>query len=333
MTDHQPKDQYLLGCDWGSSSFRLRLFNISSEKIEAEVQADNGVTKMNRHWNYLSTNDQSSRELFFRKELKKQLGILSSENVIDYSGVSIIMSGMASSSIGMRNVAYALTPFSLEGTDAHIELIESDAELPHDIVLVSGVRTTLDVMRGEETQLLGLTALLKSQYLYQDPSIFILPGTHSKHVYVRNNSIVDFKTFITGEIYQVLSQYSILKDSVDDSGLVLESERDMNAFRKGVQASSNGSLLQQLFSIRTNQLFGLLEKKHNSYYMSGVLVGSELRSLLNEGESQFFLCSSEKLHAFYKLALDELGLLSKTVILPTGMMDQATIFGQWIMNK
>jgi 2-dehydro-3-deoxygalactonokinase len=108
----------------------------------------------------------------------------------------------------------------------------------------------------------------------------------------------------------------------------------MDAFKKGIHASANSSLLHNIFSVRTNQLFGLLDKQQNSNYLSGLLIGSELRSLLNKDEISIILCCSNHLLSFYKLGLQELGLIKQTTILSGEMIDRATIAGQLlILNK
>lgn len=325
------QQKYLLGCDWGTSSFRLRLFDIEKQIVEAEISSREGVATTYRTWQASAHEDTLTSELFFRKELKRQIDFLSEKGSVDLSHVSIILSGMASSSIGMKNLAYANIPFSLDGSSAETLKIESDNMLPHDIILVSGIKTDHDVMRGEETQLLGLISLLKTNKLCRDSAIFIFPGTHSKHIYIRDNVIDTFKTYMTGELYSLLGNYSILRDSVDISQLIMLSNEDRNVFREGVRASSDPCILNQLFSVRTNQLFEIFDLRQNAFYLSGLLIGSELKCLSNQNELPVFLCSSSNLHDFYEIALDELGIIERSIILPMEMMDRATIAGQFIL--
>jgi 2-dehydro-3-deoxygalactonokinase len=201
-------------------------------------------------------------------------------------------------------------------------------------VLISGVKSSDDVMRGEETQVLGLMSLLQEERFHYERAMLILPGTHSKHIHIERNVITNFQTFMTGEVYEILSKHSILRDSVEDKKSGIFSEDDMAAFKKGLHASANSSLLHNIFSVRTNQLFGLLDKQQNSNYLSGLLIGSELRSLLNKDEISIILCCSNHLLSFYKIGLQELGLIKQTTILSGEMIDRATIVGQLlILNK
>jgi 2-dehydro-3-deoxygalactonokinase len=327
------QNHYFLGCDWGTSSFRLRLFNKETKILEAEISSDKGVLSTYRTWQDTFPNDGNSCELFFRIELKQQLDLLSAETSIDISNIIIVLSGMASSSIGMKNLPYARVPFLLDGSNAVKERIKGDSILSNDILLVSGIKTTNDVLRGEETQLIGIIDLLKERKQYHDSAIFLFPGTHSKHVFVSGNAIVYFKTYMTGEMFSILCEHSILKDSVDSSTMDLKLENNITAFRNGIQASLNDAILNHLFSVRTNQLFQLLDKIPNAFYLSGLLIGSELKGLLNKAEYSIYLCSSSNLHEFYQLAFHELGMMSRSIVFPAGIIDKATLRGQMMLSE
>jgi len=122
---------------------------------------------------------------------------------------------MASSSVGWRELPYAKTPFPLDGSGVRSdELTWSKPEWLGPVHLISGVATACDMMRGEETEIIGLMseASLASQ---RNRSLLILPGTHSKHVWIEDQSVVEFRTFMTGELFEVLGQQSLLKASVD----------------------------------------------------------------------------------------------------------------------
>jgi len=328
------QQKYLLGCDWGTSSFRLRLFDIESQSVKAEISTREGVAATYRVWQQnVKQHNSLSCELFFRHELKRQIDLMSQKVSADLHHILVILSGMASSSIGMRNLAYSNVPFALDGSSAEIQKICADDILPHDILLVSGVKTDHDVLRGEETQLLGLIALLKANNQYKEESILVFPGTHSKHIYIQHEAMVNFKTYMTGEIYSLLGTHSILRDSVDITKLTMTSGEDKKVFREGVRATLDACILHQLFSVRTNNLFELFDLRQNAFYLSGLLIGSELKCLSNQKDLPVYLCSSSNLHDFYEVALDELGMLERSIILPMEMMDRATITGQFLLYK
>ena len=327
-------NSFFLGCDWGTSTFRLRLFNVAEQKIEGEVNNNDGVASIFGLWQSQEKDNIISKELFFRQKLKINVDTLAELLQINLDGIPIVISGMASSSIGMLELKYADLPYALDGGNAATVKILADNDFKNDIVLISGVKSSDDVMRGEETQLIGLMSLLEHDNIQSQKAVLIFPGTHSKHIYIEGNSMTDFQTFMTGEMYGLLSQHSILADSVDSKKPEILTEEDTSIFRKGIHASSSSSLLHDIFSVRTNQLFGVLDKIQNSLYLSGLLIGSELRSLLSQENIPIILCSGNNLHDYYKIGLEELGLIHRTTILSSKLIDSATIEGQLqLLNK
>lgn len=319
---------YLLGCDWGTSSFRLRLINVPDLNLIGEVTSQEGVASTFTAWKETAEKKGMSREQFFRQQLNRQVELLSRQVSIDLSMVSIIISGMASSSIGMAEVPYATLPFPVDGSQASIRRLTVQNKDAREIILISGVQTTHDVMRGEETQLIGLLALLDTLHHTVENAILIFPGTHSKHIYIRNQQVINLQTFMTGEVFNLMSQYSILKDSIEPTGLNSFPDEELNGFRLGVRDSDSSSILHSLFRVRTNQLFGLLTKKQNMLYMSGLLIGAELKSLIGQNDWPVILCSGTNLYELYKLAIDELNLSDRTTTISADLIDKATIAGQ-----
>src|SRR5450432_1404958 len=121
---------------------------------------------------------------------------------------------MASSTLGMVELPYKELPFLADGSDLRVETIYANGLFHHDVLLISGARTGDDVMRGEETQLVGCA--LGAGYATQaGEQVFIFPGTHSKHVVVREGRVIAFKTYMTGEFFELLSKKSILAGDVE----------------------------------------------------------------------------------------------------------------------
>jgi 2-dehydro-3-deoxygalactonokinase len=319
---------YLVGCDWGTSSFRLRLINRSNLQLIDEITSQEGIANTFNAWKMNGESQGIGREPFFRRQLKKQVAMLSLKAGIELTGIPIVISGMATSSIGMEEVAYATLPFPVDGSLASTKQLALHPDFPHAITLISGIRTEHDVMRGEETQLIGLLALLDTLHVAVDDSILIFPGTHSKHIYIQNQQVINFQTFMTGEVFNLMAHYSILKDSIllTEQTPFADSERD--AFRLGVSESDGSSILNTLFRVRTNQLFGKLTKGQNALYLSGLLIGSELKSLIKQPTWQLMLCSGNNLYELYSLAISELGLSDRTTTISADLIDKATIAGQ-----
>lgn len=319
---------YLLCCDWGTSSFRLRLVDVRDCKILAEIQSDEGISSTFQSWK--DQNEHESRRFnFYLERLKTQIGNLAKSSSVTLENIPVIISGMASSTIGMEEIPYASIPFALDGSSASIRTFEIEVDFHHRLTLVSGVRSREDVMRGEEAQIIGLFNLQELKLQDTRQSVFIFPGTHSKHIYVKNKIIADFQTFMTGELFNLLSERSILKDSIDSrnsSGLTNPLNAD--AFKLGVEVSGSLPILHSLFTVRTNQLFDKLAKEQNFFYLSGLLIGTELRSLLQKNTGSLVICSGNNLYDHYKLAVEEIGLTKDTTFVPPHLIDKATIAGQ-----
>lgn len=316
---------HLLCCDWGTTSFRLRLVNIQDQEVIGEVLSVEGIAATFNAWKAIGDTN-SNKQHFFTDRLNKQITLLSAQLALALSNIPVVISGMASSSIGMFELHYATLPFGVDGSQANIHRIDSDDDFPHDILIISGVKSEYDVMRGEETQLVGLAELLNLSA--DQHSIVIFPGTHSKHLHIRNDQLVDFQTYMTGEIFKIVSSYSILKESIEISVLPDFSEEELTAFRMGVQESVKTQILRGLFKVRTNQLFDKLSKKENALYLSGLLIGSEIKHLLDEIDVKLVLCSGNNLYELYKLAMEELNLSERTTTVSSEIVDQATVAGQ-----
>lgn len=327
-------EKYLLGCDWGTSSFRLGLYSVTGEGLIDEIQSGDGISGIHRHWqngNYESRG--IPKDLLFRERLLQQIQVLSDKTSISLRHTPVLISGMASSSIGIDDVPYADLPFYLDGSQVKTRKFPAKESFPHEMILISGVQSEHDVMRGEETQLIGLWSLLADSGNQPDEAIVIFPGTHSKHVYVKNNRLVQFKSFMTGELYQVIGNNSILKDSIKMHEQQAPSAADMLAFKTGIRNSSPSSLLHSLFTVRTNQLFNRMNKHQNTFYLSGLLIGNELNDLHTSPDCSLFLCSGKNLQELYTMALEEMGLAGRTSFIANDLVDKAAITGQKIIYE
>ncbi|GGB87385.1 2-dehydro-3-deoxygalactonokinase [Dyadobacter sediminis] len=316
-------EKYLLSCDWGTTSFRLRLVNRTDNSLIGEVISQNGISYTYSSWKAL---DGIPREIYFRQQLAEQIRILSQKLAMNLDGVTVILSGMASSSIGMQEIPYAQLPFALNGSSILMKHFGEQEGFNNEIMLLSGVSSHHDVMRGEETQLIGVAEL--TDFPYQENAIFLFPGTHSKHLYVKQGELTQFKTFMTGEVFNLMAGQSILKDSVEVENQVNLSPEMLEPFKAGIEESGVASILNALFTVRTNQLFHLMNKKQNAMFLSGLLIGSELRHLLKETEWKLVLCSGKNLYELYKTAIETLNLPDRTIIVPSEIVDRSATAGQ-----
>ena len=312
-----------LSCDWGTSSFRLRLIDTASGQILAASFADEGIAAVFALWKQ-ANNDEKERIPFYLSVIQKHIKRIEQDAGNGTGSIPVIISGMASSSIGMYELPYTELPFSLNGEDLQYKMIEKTGEFPHDLVIISGARTDTDVMRGEETQLIGCANGGEA-----GRQIFIFTGTHSKHITIAAGKAINTTTYMTGEFFELLAQKSILSDSLE-AGSGLEDDQNKPAFEQGVKDSVSQNLLHTSFMVRTNQLFKRLSKTANYFYLSGLLIGTELGQLSNKEMDGITIVGDKKLTVNYLLALK---ILSIGSAITTADAATATIQGQLAMYK
>ena len=263
------------------------------------------------------------KETYFLNFLKEQLALFIANISSD---LVIVISGMASSSIGLRELRYAGLPFKTDGKSLFIEKIKSDI-IPNTIQLISGVKSNSDVIRGEEVEIIGLV----NEEDENKSIVFITPGTHSKHVLFEKGVITNFFTYMTGEVFSVISEHTILNASIEKTDF---DETVLIAFEQGVQKAMEGkSILNSLFKVRTNTLFKEKTNIENYYYLSGLLIGEELQSLRDLDCDYIKLCAGGKLFELYHKAIEILGLESKTKIIESKIVDLSVVKGQWNIIK
>jgi 2-dehydro-3-deoxygalactonokinase len=278
-----------LSCDWGTSSFRLRLVDTGKKEITAELFSDEGMAETYQQW-VATGRPETERIDFYKTRLS---GSISKLSVNIDNNLPVIISGMVSSSIGLKELPYQKFPFSWDKSQFGVEKIEGDKNFSHPLFIIPGFKTDVDVMRGEETKLLGCA-------LDDDgEKIFIFPGTHSKHVFVKNKTGLDFKTYMTGEIFNLLIEKSILSNAVKKG-------MDEKSYIQGFKAGLAENILHQAFRVRTRQLLQRANEVSNYQYLSGLLIGAELKDLKDKGCPLYLVCG-EHLKQAYLSGLELLG--------------------------
>lgn len=268
----------------------------------AEETAPQGIAKTFANWEACGKKKEK-RLSFYLSVIDNAIRAMEGKINASLVGVPLLISGMASSALGMMELPYKSLPFSLNGADLIIEDIHS-AGFAHPVWLISGARTQKDVLRGEETLLIGCSYPLSTK-----ASLFIFPGTHSKHMMVSHGKAVAFKTFMTGELFELLSGKSILALSVEKGGKI-EDPQNEKFFKEGVLAGAQNTLLHSCFLVRTNHLFGTATKTENYYYLSGLLIGSEVKEagadvenitiVGNSVQNRLYALAFQTLHAEHK---------------------------------
>jgi 2-dehydro-3-deoxygalactonokinase len=264
----------LVGVDWGTSSLRAARIDAAGRVLE-ERSAPRGILHV--------------APGTFAQELRDLCG--------DWlaGGSLCLVGGMAGSRQGWVEAPYCACPAGADDLVQHLQWVE-----PGRIAIVPGVSCESDgvpdVMRGEEVQVIGALALLGVQDL-----VAVLPGTHSKWVSVRAGRIASFRTYMTGEFYAQLRQHSIIARTMPaDDG-----ELDEAAFCAGVRhARAAANLLHAAFSARTLALFDQLPAAALPSYLSGLLIGEELRSQAQPAGSALAVIGAPHLAHRYALAAD-----------------------------
>lgn len=269
----------MLAVDWGTTS--LRIYRLDADgKLREMRQSRKGI---------LNNGDQT-----FAATLEQEAG-----DWIAAGETPILMSGMIGSRQGWIEAPYVPCPAGITEIGAALSKVKWNT---NHAWIAPGVQChdeygVYDVMRGEEVQVLGLLEILGP-----GEHLVCLPGTHSKWVVVRDQKIVSFTTTMTGELFAILKEHSILGRTMRVDTF---SER---TFLKGVARSSDtGGLLHHLFGVRAQVLAGKLTDSESSAYLSGILIGHELHSNTQQAESIHLLCSSE-LTKLYTLAGKEMNI-------------------------
>lgn len=277
--------KYFISCDWGSSNLRLYLVEAASLELIAEYSDENGIKVFFQDWQQSG----QERETFYLTFLEDQIKKLGEKAGEDLSAFMVTASGMITSSLGLKELPYASIPKKLVPDQLITDSISR-------FTLISGIKSEYDVMRGEETLILGI---LGDHPDFQ--GTIILPGTHSKHAILENGVLEDFHTYLTGEIFQLLVKESSLSHTLEACKIIGVKSLE-KSFLNGVQESINSNLLNKVFHARANSLLKNTSKKENFAFLSGILIGSEIQNISDKSHD-IILCGNIDLCALYTLAL------------------------------
>ena len=226
----------------------------------------------------------------------------------------VVLCGMIGSSIGWVQAPYLPAPADPKSLAAACVSLRDGR-----VRIVPGVscrnRTAApDVMRGEETQILGAMGL--HPRLRKGEHLVCLPGTHTKWVVVRDGAIVEFLTAPTGEVFELLSKHSVLvRDGSEERAI---NETAFEAALARVQSQPGLELLHRIFEVRSRRLLSELPPEDAASYMSGLLIGSDVAGAarLFAAESRdkpVYLIAAPGLVRAYASAMRTFGLTPETV--------------------
>ena len=243
----------LIGLDWGTTSFR-------AYRMDADGRV---LDRLSSHLGILAVVDGN-----FAAALQCQVAPW----LAGPTQPLILASGMIGSRQGWHEAPYVDLPAGM--SELAGGLVSTPPGSGPTVHIVPGLscrdeRGVPDVMRGEETQLIGAIGPAA------DSCLFVLPGTHSKWAVASDGHIRRFATFMTGEMFAVLKDHSIL------GRMMSGANHDPSAFQRGLEDSGSkagepSGLLHRLFAVRSLPLFGDLPESGVGSYLSGLLIGTEI---------------------------------------------------------
>lgn len=238
-----------IAVDWGSSNLRLWVY-----------QQGQCV------WQHVSQDGVIKHQASTFKDIW-----LSLLHLCPYSltkDTTAVMSGMIGSNIGWKDSHYLLCPTSVKALSQYLTRVEDAGPVP--VFIIPGLQIagpdTYNVMRGEETQLLGVLA---------DNSWYVFPGTHCKWVYVKNGKVCDFQTIMTGEFFHLLLHHSIVGKNV------LRHKSNTQDFLAGAERGKYETCLpRSVFELRSRIVSNSLSSDALYETLSGLLIGHEIAQML-----------------------------------------------------
>ena len=297
----------LIALDWGTSNLRASLLDQSGHPIQQRHSAM-GVMKV-------PTGS-------FDSVLVELCGDWMQEHRLP-----LIASGMVGSRQGWKEAPYLDCPATLKQAAHHLTKVELDHPDvgSHTAYIAPGLKcidanAQADVMRGEETQIWGAQL--------PPSSICVLPGTHSKWIWLDGKGdFKNFKTFMTGELYSLLTQHSILGRLMEISATNVPLKKDI--FLRGVDlgVAGHAEVFHSLFAARTAGLMGQLLATELPDFLSGILIGSEIGSVNLNAISKVHLLGEGGLCERYTHAFQHQGIS----VVRVG--EDATTKGQWLLAQ
>ena len=270
--------------DWGTSNVRAWLVD-GNGNILASQKSDAGITRV-------TDGD-------FQSAFSNLTGTMCTE------AIPTLMSGMIGSRQGWVEAPYLPCPVFLDDLASGL-LTVPDAP---QIKIVPGVHYVSptgghDVMRGEEVQIAGALQMNNAT----DDQLICLPGTHSKWALIEAGKLTGYSTSMTGEVYAALSRHTILSALLPDETSATEMSPviSMAGFTRGLERSADkGGLLHHLFGARANALFDAIPTEDLRGYLSGMLIGHEIRAMLADypADLPITIVGDDNLAAHYAQAL------------------------------
>ena len=297
-------DPVMIGLDWGTSSLRAYLLGADGRLLDRRATG-HGIQHL----------PAGGYAAAFRGVAGEWLDRCPS--------LPIVAAGMVGSRNGWHEVPYVACPADPHSLAQGLVAFDSGSGTIHLVPGLSQVGPVPDVMRGEEMQIIGALALEPD---LAAAALCVLPGTHCKWAMIEDGRVTRFTTYLTGELFALLRDHSIVGRPAKEAGLVAQPGIfDHEAFAKGVQAareSGASGVASRLFSTRSLFLNGDLTAAQTLDYLSGLLIGEEIRSAVADFRATAFpplvLLGDPALCDRYRLALATFGIDRVRVLNETG---------------
>jgi 2-dehydro-3-deoxygalactonokinase len=306
-------DQYMtnltrarvIALDWGTTRCRAYVLG-DGGVVLSELESCSGVMAVSSR---ACADGVPSAQVF-----EQVFDELCGEWLAEVPGIPVIACGMVGSNQGWAEAAYRRVPVDLSSPGPALTTVRTAAGVVVSIIPGLIFEAALpDVMRGEESQILGALAGAQGARTggASAERIVLLPGTHSKWVRVVDTTVTDFTTCMTGEFYALL-----MKDSTLSLLAVRSDLPDWVAFERGLEVATSkagiGGILNTAFSARTMVMTGALAPNQVEDYVSGLLIGHELAGIgaswLAGSSNEVLLCGSTQLNERYGRALELRGV-------------------------
>jgi 2-dehydro-3-deoxygalactonokinase len=274
-----------IAVDWGTSSLRIWGLGADNQQV-FYLASDEGMASMH---------DAQAFETTLLKHFAPYLPADKS--------IPVLCCGMVGAKQGWHDVGYQVLPCNPLSQQSPLRVPDTDPRLKVWILPGLSQQSPADVMRGEETQIAGLLSKLSAAQPFD--GMICLPGTHSKWAQIEADKVTQFATFLTGELFALLGQQSVLRFSVSDS------EWCEDTFVSAVkEAYANPAQLSHLvFSVRAADVLAQPQGKHGKARLSGLLIGLELAGAKGLASTkQVQLVGNDDLAKLYQTAMSALGL-------------------------
>jgi len=297
-------DPVMIGLDWGTSSLRAYLLGADGTLLDRRATG-HGIQHL----------PAGGYAAAFRSVAGEWIGRQPS--------LPVVAAGMVGSRNGWHEVPYVPCPANPDSIANGLAAFDSGFGTIHLVPGLSQGGPLPDVMRGEEVQIIGALALEPDLVT---SSVCVLPGTHCKWATIARGHVTRFTTYLTGELFGLLRDHSIVGRPAKDAGLAAQPGLfDRDAFMRGVRAAGESGAVgvtARLFSTRSLFLTGQLTTSQTLDYLSGLLIGEEIRSVLaglaGAACPPLVLLGDPRLCDRYRLALATFAIDTVRVLNETG---------------